>query len=61
MRIMLLLALASTLLAGRRDGAPEPEYLHRPRPEANTPEPGTVGLMGAGLIALMVARNWRAK
>ncbi len=51
-KLILLLAL-DTAFAG--------DWRHHPKPEAHTPEPATIGLMGAGLLALMVARNWRAR
>ena len=54
-QVMMLLALSGTLMAGHDD------WRHRPKPESHTPEPSTIGLMGAGLLALMVARNWRAR
>ena len=68
MKIILWLTLAlDTAFAGQR--MPTWDEIqpnsHRPvkpqEPPCDTPEPGTIGLMGAGLIALMVARNWRAR
>lgn len=64
--IILLLALAGTLMAGRMPTWDEVQgNRHVPvkpaEPPCDTPEPATIGLMGAGLIAIMVAKHWRAK
>lgn len=51
MRVILWLALASTLMAGHR----------HPKPEAHTPEPATIATMGVGIAAMAAWRSRRAK
>lgn len=65
-KLILLLAL-DTAFAGQRMPTWDEiqSQSHRPvkpqEPPCDTPEPATIGLMGAGLLALMVAKNWRAR